>query len=109
MHPPAFGWPAVTRVGNSAQGALHPSPTPQTCRSSVPFEPCLLSKPLSRQRLFDSAPFPWLKIEGVLLDFLDDVFLLHLAFEPTQGVFQRFPFLKSHFSQSTNTPVSRTT
>jgi hypothetical protein len=34
----------------------------------------------------------------VLLNFLDDVFLLHFAFEPAQCVFQRLTFLNADFS-----------
>jgi hypothetical protein len=35
----------------------------------------------------------------VLLDFLDDVFLLHLALEPAQRIFQRLTFLNADFGQ----------
>jgi hypothetical protein len=34
----------------------------------------------------------------VLLDFLDDVFLLHFALEPAQRIFQRLTFLNADFS-----------
>ena len=34
----------------------------------------------------------------MLLNFLDDVFLLHFAFKPTQCVFQRLTFLNADFS-----------
>jgi hypothetical protein len=34
----------------------------------------------------------------VLLNFLDDVFLLHFAFEPAQRVFQGLTFLNADFS-----------
>jgi len=40
------------------------------------------------------------------LNFLDDVFLLDFALETTQRIFQRFAFLKSYFSQLSNTPIS---
>jgi hypothetical protein len=35
----------------------------------------------------------------MLLDFFDDVFLLHFALETTQCVFQRLAFLNADFSQ----------
>ena len=38
--------------------------------------------------------------------FFDNIFLLNLAFEAPQRVFQRLSVLKSNFSQSINTPVS---
>jgi hypothetical protein len=34
------------------------------------------------------------------LDLFDDVFLLHLAFEAPEGVFQGFTVLESYFSQN---------
>jgi len=40
------------------------------------------------------------------LDFLYDVFLLHLALEAAQRVFQGLSVLKSYFSQTINTPIS---
>jgi len=42
----------------------------------------------------------------VPLDLLDNVFLLHLAFEPAQSVFEGFTLLQSDFSQSTTPPNS---
>ena len=44
-----------------------------------------------------------LQVEGVALDLLDNVFLLHLALEPTQSVLEGFTLLKSYFCQ-TDTP-----
>ena len=41
------------------------------------------------------------------LDFLDDVFLLYLAFEATQGILERFSFLKSYFRQTYKHPRFR--
>jgi len=40
------------------------------------------------------------------LDFLYDVFLLHLSLKAAKRVFQRLSVLKSHFSQTINTPIS---
>jgi hypothetical protein len=36
----------------------------------------------------------------VLLDILDDIFLLHLAFEATERTFDRFAFLNLDFGQA---------
>ncbi len=36
--------------------------------------------------------------------FLDNVFLLHFAFETTQSIFQRLAFLQSNFCQLNYTP-----
>jgi hypothetical protein len=36
----------------------------------------------------------------VLLDILDDIFLLHLTLEATEGAFDRFAFLNLDFSQA---------
>ena len=47
-----------------------------------------------------------LEIERVALDFLDDVFLLHLALETTQRVLQAFTLLNPNFRQS-KTPPNR--
>jgi hypothetical protein len=40
----------------------------------------------------------------VSLYFLDDVFLLHLAFETTKRIFEGFSLLKSDFCQTDYTP-----
>jgi len=40
----------------------------------------------------------------MLLDFLDDVFLLHLALETAQSIFQRLTLLDDDFSHLTFTP-----
>jgi len=42
----------------------------------------------------------------MLLDFLNDILLLHLALEAAESAFQRLPFLKSNFGQTINTPIS---
>jgi hypothetical protein len=50
--------------------------------------------------------FTRLQIERMALDLFNDVFLLHLALEATEGIFQRLPFLQSYFSQL-DTPPNR--
>jgi hypothetical protein len=43
----------------------------------------------------------------MLLDFLDDVFLLHLALETAQCIFQRLTFLDNDFSHFLHSPPIR--
>jgi hypothetical protein len=43
----------------------------------------------------------------MLLDFLDDVFLLHFALETTQCIFQRFTLLDDYFCHFFNSPPIR--
>ena len=59
-----------------------------------------LTVPLTRQCLFGPALVTRLQVERVLLDVLDDVFLLNLTLESSQGVLDGFTILNPHFSQS---------
>ncbi len=70
----------------------------------VRFPPLLFAQSLPRKRFLCPALLTGLHIEAMLLDFLDDVFLLHLAFEATQSVLQRFTFLDDDFSHVMFTP-----
>src|ERR1700692_762623 len=70
----------------------------------VPFPPRLFAQSLPRKRFLGPAFFTGLHIEAMLLDFLDDVFLLHLAFETAQSVLQRFAFLDDDFCHVIFTP-----
>ena len=60
----------------------------------------LLARTLAGKRLFRAATVARLQIEGVLLDILDDIFLLHLALEAAKRAFDRFAFLNFDFSQA---------
>jgi hypothetical protein len=64
------------------------------------FPATFLPVPFARQRLFDPQFFARLQIERMPLDFFNDVLLLHLAFETSEGVFQGFTILESDFSQN---------
>ena len=57
----------------------------------------LLARTLSRQRLLGAATVAWLQVERMLLDILDDIFLLNLPFEPPKSTFDRFPVLDFNF------------
>ena len=73
----------------------------------VRFAPLLLAQSLPRKRFFGPALFARLHVEAVLLDFLDDVFLLHLALKAAQGIFQRFTLLDDDFCHCINSPPIR--
>ena len=64
----------------------------------VLLAPLLFAQPFARKRLFGAALFSRLHVIAMLLDFFDDVFLLHFALETTQGIFQRLTFLNAYFS-----------
>jgi len=59
----------------------------------------LLAIALTRERFFDALLFTWFQIKGVTLDFLDNVFGLHLALEAAQSIFKGFAFLYSNLCQ----------
>jgi len=50
--------------------------------------PLLFPETFTREGFFGSTPFPGLHVVAVLLDFLDDVFRLHLTLEAPEGVLQ---------------------
>jgi hypothetical protein len=66
------------------------------------FARFLASSLASKSRL-DTLFLAGLQVEGVALDLLDNVFLLHLALETAQSVLEGFTLLKSYFCQ-TDTP-----
>jgi hypothetical protein len=54
--------------------------------------------PLARQRLFGSALIAWFQVERVLLDVLDNVFLLDFPLETAECALDRLAFLHFDFS-----------
>jgi hypothetical protein len=68
----------------------------------------LFAIPLACQRLFYATLFARLQIEGMTFHFLNDVFLLNLAFKPAQCIFKRLAFLNANLRQRT-TPPNRPT
>ena len=64
---------------------------------SVGFATHLLARPFARERLLRAPLVARFQVEGVLLDVLDDVFLLDLALEAAQRAFDRFTLLDSDF------------
>jgi hypothetical protein len=73
----------------------------------VRFAPLLLAQSLPRKRFFCPTLLAGFHVEAVLLDFLDDVFLLHLALKAAQGIFQRFTLLNDDFCHCINSPPIR--
>src|SRR5262245_60291381 len=84
---------------------LHRSP-PRRGRVLLQLPPELLSIALPRQRLLGSPLVAGFQIEGMLLDILDDVFLLDLPLEPAESALDRLALLNLYFSHA-NTPPSR--
>jgi hypothetical protein len=60
----------------------------------------LLPRSLVRQRLLGAAPIARFQVEGMLLDILDDIFLLYLPFEPPKRTLDGLAILHFHFSQA---------
>src|SRR5258707_14520263 len=73
----------------------------------IRFPPLLLAQSLPRKRFLGPALLAGLHIEAMLLDFLDDVFLLHLALKTPQSIFQGFTLLDDDFSHFVNSPPIR--
>ena len=68
------------------------------------FATGLLAVALARQGLLRSTLVTRLQVERVLLDVLDDVFLLHLPLEATESALDRLALLNLHFSHENHTP-----
>ncbi len=73
----------------------------------IRFPPLLFAQSLPRKRFLCPALLAGFHVKAVLLDLLDDVFLLHLALETPQGIFQRFTLLDDDFSHCLNSPPIR--
>jgi hypothetical protein len=58
---------------------------------------------------FHPPPFPGLEIHGMLLDLLDDRFLLYASLEPAECGFQIFAFFKNDKRQERSPPISENT
>ncbi len=63
----------------------------------------LLAIPLACQRFLHTALFARFQVEGVTFHFLNDVFLLNLAFKPAQRIFKRLAFLNANLRQKNYT------
>src|SRR5450759_790515 len=83
---------------------VRPTPTRSGLRS-LRFAAELLARAFTRERLLGAAAIPWFQVEGMLLDILDDIFLLYLPLEPAQRALDGFAILHFHFSQATKHPL----
>jgi len=80
---------------------------PALCRMNDEYDQslaCFFSGAFTCQRSLYPFLLSGLQIEGVSLDLLDNVFLLHLALEPPQGILEGFSLLQANFSQNEYTP-----
>jgi len=66
----------------------------------------LLASSFTSQRGLHSFFLAGLQVEGVALDLLDNVFLLHFAFKAAQSVLEGFTLLKPNFCQTDTPPNS---
>ena len=67
--------------------------------------PDFLPASFSGQGLLDAFLFAWFQIKGVLLDLLDDVFLLNPPLETPERILNGFTFLNANFSQLHTPPI----
>jgi len=66
----------------------------------------LLAVPLSSQRLFHALFLSGLQVERMLLDFLDDVFLLHFPLKTPKQILKGLALLNFYFSQTVFTSLA---
>ena len=68
--------------------------------ASITFAALLLARAFTRERLLGATAIPWLQVEGMLLDILDDIFLLNLPLEAAKRALDGLAILHFHFSQA---------
>jgi len=73
----------------------------------IRFTPKLLTTPFPGECLFGSALVTGLQVEGMLLDVLDNVFLLYLTFEAAECTLDGLTFLDFDFSHALKHPLTR--
>jgi hypothetical protein len=81
------------------------APRPRLVQELILFATLLLAQSLPRKRFFCPALLTGLHVEAMLLYFLNDVFLLHLALEAPQSVLKRLTLLDNYFCHWYFTPV----
>ena len=74
--------------------------------TSILFFANLLAGSFTRESGFHALFLAGLEVKGVSLYLFNNVFLLHFALEPAQGVLEGFTLLKTNFRQ-TNTPPNQ--
>jgi len=78
----------------------------ETHRCSILFFTSFFTAAFACECFLDTLFLAGLQVKGVALNLLDDVFLLHLAFEMPQRVFEGLTLLNSDFRQLTTPPNS---
>src|SRR5207302_4919500 len=73
--------------------------------SLVLFFPCLLATAFTRQCFLYALFLARLQVEGVTLNLLDNIFLLHFALETAQRIFEGLTLLISDFRQLAPPPT----
>lgn len=68
--------------------------------------PSLFAGPFPRQGCLHSFLLSWFEVKRMLFYFFDNVLLLDLTLETSEGAFQRLSLLQSNFGQTINTPIS---
>jgi hypothetical protein len=102
------GDPVVTHIpdqGMRCRKGKGPLPRGEAARfRSVLLFPSFFPAAFARQCFLHALFLAGFQIEGVTLDLLDDVLLLHLALEAAQCIFKGLTFLQSDFCQRNYTP-----
>ena len=70
----------------------------------VLFLACFFTAALASQRFLHTLLLAGLQVEGMTFYFFNNVFLLYLALETAESIFEGFTLLKSDFSQTNYTP-----
>jgi len=96
--------PNSASSGDRIRGFRRPSPNYQLPKLLDGFPPDFLAASLAGQRLLDAFFLARFQVEGMLLHFLNDVFLLNLSFKATQRIFDGLAILKSNLGQSVHPP-----
>jgi hypothetical protein len=92
----------IRSEGDHAPRSLTPTAAPGPRLLGFPAD--LLAIALASQRLFCAALVARLQVEAVLLDVLDDVFLLYLALETAKGVLDGLALLDLDLGQNLKHP-----
>ena len=72
--------------------------------SLILFFPCLLATAFTRQCFLYALFLARLQVEGVTLNLLDNIFLLHFALETAQRILEGLTLLNSDFRQLATPP-----
>jgi hypothetical protein len=96
----------ANRAGPRREGATLYCLLSELLDCLVLFFANLLTGSFASQRCFYPLFLAGLEVKGVSLYLFNNVFLLHFALEPAQGVLEGFTLLKTNFRQ-TNTPPNQ--